>query len=165
MRPDVLILDLGASRNLMLAREVSNDAPSTRLLTISSDCVQRAPIYVEAGVTGFLSADANNTDLVRAVLVVAGGGVWCSARVAASLANALRRATNAGDQLLSRREQQIMELLQLGLSNRQIAEHLTLGLSTVKNHVHNILEKLKVTSRGEAVELWSGLDAGAYNRS
>jgi DNA-binding NarL/FixJ family response regulator len=68
-------------------------------------------------------------------------------RRVATLADGHDGARGAG---LTAREHEIMELVEQGLSNKEIASALRIELPTVKNHVHNILEKLRVTRRGEA---------------
>jgi DNA-binding NarL/FixJ family response regulator len=59
----------------------------------------------------------------------------------------------AATTVLTVREREIAELIEQGLSNKEIAERLTIGLPTVKNHVHNILTKLKATRRGQAAAM------------
>lgn len=54
------------------------------------------------------------------------------------------------ERVLTQRQHQILRLIDEGLSNKQIAQHLSLGPSTVKNHVHDILDRLQVASRSEA---------------
>jgi DNA-binding NarL/FixJ family response regulator len=77
------------------------------------------------------------------------------ARVLLMHVSSLARQRSHGwyDSGLTAREFQIVELINEGLSNKQIARRLCIQLSTVKNHVHHVLEKLKVTRRGEAVAL------------
>jgi DNA-binding NarL/FixJ family response regulator len=75
--------------------------------------------------------------------------------LAAERAPALR----AREVRLTSRESEIAELLDEGLSNKEIAQRLSISLSTVKNHVHSILDKLQVTRRGEAVALLRGRDS------
>lgn len=157
LQPDVLILDLGSTRNLLLAREISIDFASVRLITLASDSEHRAVAYAEAGVVGFLMPHASPGDVHDAIHVVAAGGVWGSPRVSAALASAIcwsSGCARGSTSQLSRRETQVIQLVEAGLSNREIGEHLSLGLSTVKNHIHNILDKLGASTRGEAVALW-----------
>jgi len=66
---------------------------------------------------------------------------------------------------LTSRESEIAELLDEGLSNKEIAQRLSISLSTVKNHVHSILDKLQVTRRGEAVALLRGETLRTRRRS
>lgn len=111
--------------------------------------------FAEAGVLGFLEGEATVDELVASVECVARGEASCPPRVAATL---LRRITfltaaparAADSTALTARERQIVQLIAEGLSNKEIAQRLYIEVATVKNHVHNILEKLQVSSRGEA---------------
>ena len=108
----------------------------------------------EAGVAGYVTRDASMEDVVAAVETAARGEAPCSPRIVASLLQ--RLAANAAAPPAARtnpltyREREIVALIDEGLSNKQIARHLTIGLSTVKNHVHHILEKLQVERRSDA---------------
>jgi DNA-binding NarL/FixJ family response regulator len=109
----------------------------------------------EAGVSGFVPPEGTLDDLLATVESVRRGEILCSPRTAGVL---LRRvASLAGNRdsawielRLTRRELQIVQLIDEGCSNKEIARLLTISLATVKNHVHNILEKLDVTRRSEA---------------
>lgn len=108
----------------------------------------------EAGVHGYVSRDATLTDLAAALRAARRGEAICSAKIAAGLlqhiadrARASRRQfTPVG---LTSREQEILRLVEQGMSNKEIGQVLDLQLSTVKNHVHNVLTKLGATGRGE----------------
>jgi DNA-binding NarL/FixJ family response regulator len=133
----------------------------------------------EAGVAGYVARDASIQDLVAAVTSAARGEVVCPPSIAASLMRELARraaglpAMGTGARLTPR-ERQVIELIDRGLSNKEIARTLHIALSTVKNHVHNILEKCQVGRRMEAVSTvgpvgWGGgrsrlLDPGAQIR-
>ena len=107
-------------------------------------------------VSGYVSREDSLDDLVAVVESVGRGELLCSPRVAASL---LRRvASRAGTRWdsapthhLTAREAQIGQLIQEGLSNKEIASRLGIEVTTAKNHVHNLLEKLQVHRRAEAV--------------
>ena len=108
----------------------------------------------EAGVFGFVERDATLDEVVADVESAARGDPSCPPRVAAALLNRLtllaQRATEPTDSTLTARERQVVELIDDGLSNKEIAQRLHIEVATVKNHVHNILEKLQVSRRGEA---------------
>ena len=90
----------------------------------------------------------------RPIESAARGQVACSPRVAAALLHRVTAMSNpaAADSRLTRRESEIATLLDEGLSNKEIAQRLCIERATVKNHVHNILEKLEVHSRVEVAE-------------
>ena len=107
-------------------------------------------------------ADASLEDLTVAVESAARGELFCSPRVAFTL---LRRVGAMAIQIksaegeagplseLTLREQEILQLVDRGMSNKEIARHLGIGLATAKNHVHHILEKLHVHRRIDA-SIW-----------
>src|SRR5439155_827652 len=109
--------------------------------------------------------EASIDDLVTVIESVARGEAICSPRVAAGL---LRRvaalaAGHGGDlprAQLTNREREIVRLIDNGLSNKEIARALGIEVATVKNHVHNILEKLQVHRRGEAAARVRGTSRG-----
>jgi two-component system nitrate/nitrite response regulator NarL len=117
--------------------------------------------YAEAGVHGLVTVEASLDELVAAIQTAARGGALCSPSVVAAFmrrlaAHARVRTAEAPGVGLTRREIEIIELIDEGLSNKQIAQQLRIELPTVKNHVHHILEKLGVHRRGEAVALVRG---------
>jgi two-component system, NarL family, nitrate/nitrite response regulator NarL len=150
-RPDAVLLDVPAPVGLRAPGQLESAIPDARVVALN---VPEADVitWAEAGVSGLLDAAVDIEELAQAVETTAEGGTVCSPRLAAVL---LRRA--AGDHrpaaTLTAREREIAELLEEGLSNKEIAERLEIGLPTVKNHVHNILTKLKATRRGQAAAM------------
>ena len=109
----------------------------------------------EAGVAGYVTRNGSLEDLVVAIDSVGRGEVICSARVAGALmrrvaALASERRGLPGHEPLTSRELDVAALLEAGFSNKEIAGRLCIEVTTVKHHVHNILEKLCVSRRGEA---------------
>jgi DNA-binding NarL/FixJ family response regulator len=99
--------------------------------------------------------DGSLDDLVAIVQSVARGETLCSPRVAAILFKqvavlASERQSRILSVHLTTREREIVDLIDRGLSNKQISHQLSVEVRTVKTHVHNILEKLQVHRRGEA---------------
>jgi DNA-binding NarL/FixJ family response regulator len=153
LRPDVVLLDLTTADALAAVRAVAGS--ETRLIAlgvreVESDVVEAA----EAGVSGYVGRDASLQELVDAVECTARGESPCPPQIAALLIGRIAAAARgpAPDlaSKLTPREAEIVELIDEGLSNKQIAGRLSIEPATVKNHVHNILEKLDVTRRGEA---------------
>jgi two-component system, NarL family, nitrate/nitrite response regulator NarL len=112
----------------------------------------------EAGIAGYVARNGSKEDLITAVENAVRGEVLCSPRVAASLFRRLAAHVQTSRQRppeapLTGREQDIITLIDTGLSNKEIARQLKISLPTVKNHVHNILEKLQVRRRGAAAAL------------
>ncbi|WP_420125872.1 LuxR C-terminal-related transcriptional regulator [Longimicrobium sp.] len=169
--PDVVLLDVALDGALALVRSIYETVPTTRMVAFAVDdrAEHQVLAYAEAGVAGWIGRDATAAEVVDSVLRAARGELLCSARTAALLTRrlaALARerppsAPSPGTPLTPR-EAEIGELLSQGLSNKHIARALGLRLATVKNHVHNILEKLEVRSRGEAgARLRSSVSIGA----
>jgi DNA-binding NarL/FixJ family response regulator len=156
LRVDVFVL---AGDGPGLVRAVHERAPDARIvaLGISGEEADVLPL-AEAGIAGWLTREASVEDLCETVASAAAGEAVCSPRIAASL---LRRvAALAADRRLgptatplTRRQREILALIDEGLSNKEIARRLSIELATVKNHVHNILEKLQVRRRAEAAAL------------
>jgi DNA-binding NarL/FixJ family response regulator len=113
--------------------------------------------FAEAGVIGFVERNATLEELLTAIELAAHRQASCSPRVLTTVIRRLAalagRATQAPAPALTARERQIVQLIAEGLSNKEIAHRLCIEVATVKNHVHNILEKLQVNRRDEAVAL------------
>jgi two-component system, NarL family, nitrate/nitrite response regulator NarL len=153
-QPDVVLIDVTEHGALSVAREIHSAAGEAKLVVlVSPDQEIDLPEWAGAGVSGFLSREASSHELVEILRRAACGASPCSPDVAdAYLRRARERSGNHArlEAALTKREAQIAELLADGLSNKAIASQLFIELTTVKNHVHNILEKLDVHSRGEA---------------
>ena len=111
--------------------------------------------YAEVGAAGYLTREHSIAELVRTVESAATGELRCSPRVAAALCRRVAELSaelqpSGPPGLLSRRETEITELLEQGLSNQEISRRLCIALATVKNHVHNILCKLELRGRADA---------------
>jgi DNA-binding NarL/FixJ family response regulator len=157
-RVDVLVLwaDGGAAATV---REVKRWRPEQDVVVLGVDDRPEDVLpLIEAGATGYLPKEAPPEEVLRTLAAVRAGEAPCSARVAAVVFRRLRELAQAGGgrqpeqaALLSDREGQVLELIGEGLSNKEIARELGITLCTVKNHVHNLLKKLDVPRRGEAV--------------
>jgi two-component system, NarL family, nitrate/nitrite response regulator NarL len=154
--PDVVVLDVAIRNSLDLPRAILSTTPATRVVAFAlhdgeHDVLQCA----EAGIAGYVPRDGSLSDLVEAIEGAVRGEVICSPRTAATLFRRLaslssQPAPASEDSVLTAREIQIVELIDQGLANKEIAQLLSIGTATVKNHVHHILEKLQVTRRAEA---------------
>jgi two-component system, NarL family, nitrate/nitrite response regulator NarL len=109
-----------------------------------------------AGFSGYVPRSANIDELHNALMDVAAGRLACSSEISGGLMRALfRRDSNAAvpdsAEALTRREGEVLQLIGRGLSNKEIARELVLSLPTVKHHVHNVLSKLDVPHRAQAM--------------
>jgi two-component system nitrate/nitrite response regulator NarL len=114
--------------------------------------------FIEAGASGYVLPDSYLVDLVETVKAVYRGKAICSPDIipllferVASLRTQLRMVQSNHLRSLTQRELEVLQLVVDGMSNKEIAAYFHLELQTVKNHVHNILEKLRVNNRREAV--------------
>ena len=154
--PDIVVLDMSARGSLDAIRRVSSSSVRARIVAFAVEETERDVLLcAEAGASGYVACDGTMDDLVNTIHSVARGELLCSPRIAATLFRALHAqgSRSDGDRLaltLTAREREIAPLIDRGLSNKEIAAHLRIEVATVKNHVHNLLEKLQVASRGEA---------------
>jgi DNA-binding NarL/FixJ family response regulator len=146
--PDAVLLDVPAPVGLRAPGQLEAAVPDARVvaLNVADDDVIA---WAETGVRGLLDGGVDVDEVAQAVATTAEGGTVCSPKLAAVLLQRVARPSSS----LTARERQIAELIEQGLSNKEIAERLQIGLPTVKNHVHNILTKLKATRRGQAAAM------------
>ena len=155
--PDVVLLEAGAACQTPVVQELSARAPSTKFVAFGvTDEAAQALRCAEVGVSAYVPAEANGDELARTILSLRSGEFNCSPRVAALLMRRVRLLSQGivrddPQDRLTARERGIVSHIAEGLSNKEIAARLGIELSTVKNHVHHILEKLQVTRRSQAV--------------
>ena len=145
---------------LKLTSAISELAPATKVLALGlTEEKKRVLRYVEAGATGYILKDDSLDDLIKTVRAARDGKVFVSPKIAAAMMERLSDLAQMFSDVensvtdsagLTPRELEVLEQIGNGLTNQQIAEHLVIEVGTVKNHVHSILEKLNVSSRGEA---------------
>jgi two-component system nitrate/nitrite response regulator NarL len=156
LRPDVALLDLTVADGVAAARDLRRAAPELPVVALAVRELEREILaWAEAGIAGYVTRDGSLDDLVSTIETVARGEAVCSPRVVATLLRRLaslaaERPLAPREVELTLRELQIVELIDDGLSNKEIARQLSIELPTVKNHVHHILRKLQVSRRGEA---------------
>jgi DNA-binding NarL/FixJ family response regulator len=153
--PDVALVNLGSACSDRLVTAIRTLAPDLPIVAIGIEDAEHVIVSTaESGVAGYLLRDESFGHLMRLIHGVVAGETFCSPRVSAAL---MRRLALLAEErqhrvpVLTEREDQILRLLDAGLSNQQIADQLCIELRTVKNHVHNLLGKLGVARRGEAV--------------
>jgi two-component system, NarL family, nitrate/nitrite response regulator NarL len=152
----VILLDVATEDGLAAARRLAETAPEVQLLGFAARAQDHDVLaYAQAGITGFVPRDASTEDLFAAIERASRGEFLCSPRIAATLfrhlatlASVPHPAPAAGT--LTDREREILRCIDEGITNKEIARRLCIEVSTVKNHVHNILDKPNVRRRGEA---------------
>lgn len=158
LAPDVVLLDMTSPQNRRAVPEILALAPAPRLVAIArTDDEHELLSFAEAGISGYVASADSVERAVRAIESVARGELLTTPRVAAVLLERVRllaaTAPHATTARLTPREREIAELLGRGHTNKVIAQHLGIEPTTVKNHVHNILEKLQVRRRTDAAVL------------
>jgi DNA-binding NarL/FixJ family response regulator len=154
--PHVVIVDVSMDGALDLMRAVRAESPGSRILAFAvREEIEAILDYAQAGADGFVTANGSIAELVEAIERTAAGELLCSPRMAAQLLRrAAHEASRSGDGAaynLTGRELQVFSLLKQGRTNKEIAVGLNIAEATVKNHVHHLLEKLNVSTRGQAI--------------
>jgi two-component system nitrate/nitrite response regulator NarL len=155
-RRDIVLLAMGTPEAAGLVRVLVEIDPMVKVVALDVEEDEAAIIgCAELGVAAMLLAGDDVADLEVVVGNVLRGRTACSPLVATALlkrvsAMAIGEGTGPGDEHLTPREREVLALIELGWTNKQIAQELCIEVRTVKNHVHNLLEKLRVSRRGEA---------------
>ncbi|MCZ2099822.1 MAG: response regulator transcription factor [Anaerolineae bacterium] len=151
LKPDVVLMDLlmpeldGIQAITILRREL----PEIEIIALTSVLEDSSVVgAVRAGAVGYLLKDTEADELVRSIKAAAQGQVQLSPQAAARLMREVRMPDSP--ETLTERETEVLRQLALGYSNKEIAQHLSIGEKTVKTHVSNILSKLNVVSRTQA---------------
>lgn len=155
LQPDIVLVDMATPRSFDAVREIVTSEPPVKVVALGVPNAEAELLAcAEAGVSGYVTRDDSLETMVAAIESVARGELLCTPRMAAVLferVSVLTTSARPADAFrLTPREREIAELIDVGLSNKAIAQHLCIELPTVKNHVHNILEKLQVHRRGDA---------------
>jgi DNA-binding NarL/FixJ family response regulator len=145
---------------LKLTSAITDVAPATKVLALGlTEEKKRVLRYVEAGAAGYVLKDDSLEDLIETVRAAQDGKVFVSPEIAAAMMERLSNLAQIFSDVensvtdtagLTSRELEVLELIGKDFTNQEIAEQLVIEIGTVKNHVHSILEKLNVGSRGEA---------------
>jgi two-component system, NarL family, nitrate/nitrite response regulator NarL len=156
VQPEILLADLSNESLVAFVRHAHAAVPSTQIIALNR--VETEPEILtlfECGLTGLVPHDAGREEILAAIRAALRGEFTGPPRVAAAL---VRRVNEAGEQAnaprpdpaLSPRELQIVRHLELGLTNKEIANRLGIEPATVKNHVHHLLRKLSTHRRADA---------------
>lgn len=181
LMPHVVLLDMTMPGSCSMARQLIQLNPHIKIIALAVPEVEYNVIKcAEAGISGYVAREASIDELIQTVISAKEGEFCCPPKIAAFLFNKIQHLAcrakenylyNSGQQHevslaeLTRREKQILSLMADGLSNKQIAAALVIEVSTVKNHVHNILVKLGVHSRVRAVSLYQNTKQVVRSRS
>ncbi len=160
LMPDVVLMDVRMPRRsgIEATREIRDALPHVRIimLTVSDE---EADLYeaIKAGAAGYLLKEVSTDEVPEAIRSVVAGQSRISPSMASKLLNEFaawsRRSNPPGVDVptLTERELEVLRLVAQGMANKDIAKALFISENTVKNHVRNILDKLRLHSRMEAV--------------
>ncbi|MDY6874286.1 MAG: response regulator transcription factor [Chloroflexota bacterium] len=184
--PDVVLLDMSLHDSCQAVRQIASNCPSIRIVALSvPEDATHIHTCAEAGIIGYVAREDSIEELLKAIENSLRGEIHCPPHLANFLFRKVEALAKQNDlhsppgfdsqvkpsahelsgEPLTRREKQIADLLLRGLSNKQIARDLSIELSTVKNHVHNILVKVGATSRTQAVLMLKGQISNSISRS
>jgi NarL family two-component system response regulator LiaR len=151
LRPDVVLMDLlmPVMDGISATQVIRRDYPETEVVALTSVLEDESVINaVRAGAIGYLLKDTQAEDLVKSIRAAAAGQVQLSPRAAERLMREIRAPESP--EKLTERETEVLRLIALGKSNKEIASDLSVSETTVKTHVSNILMKLNLPSRTRA---------------
>ena len=157
LNPQIILLDLGlkGQNSLRLVESVKKEYSAVKLIVMDLIPVQADMIeFVKAGVSGFLLKDATFNDFAGTIRSVAAGASVLPPSLTGSLFSQIigrvtgeEKASLMESVRMTKREREVIDLIAEGLSNKEIAQRLSIATYTVKSHVHNILDKLALHTR------------------
>ena len=150
LKPDVMILDLRMPKldGLVVVEKLLLERPDAKILVMTMyDHEEDIFRSIRLGARGYILKSASREEILSAIETVAGGERYMPQYVA------LKLAAHMATPELTVRERQVLELLRLGITNREIGDQLRLTEATVKSHVGAVMTKLNAISRTEAVNL------------
>jgi two-component system nitrate/nitrite response regulator NarL len=149
---DVALIDAQSASASEMVGPLRKICARVRILAIGiHETASEVLACAAAGIDGYVPMDAALGDMVAAIENVVRGELVCSPKVAASLYQSIGLSRSTVDTSLTTRELQVAELMNRGLPTKEIAWRLGVQPCTAKNHVRNILHKLQVHGRGQAV--------------
>jgi DNA-binding NarL/FixJ family response regulator len=158
VKPDILLLDLNMpdKDGLTVLEELNFDSLPTQVVVLTATEDDREAVRaMRLGARGIVLKQSASDLLVKSIRRVYGGEIWLDNRITAEVIKAFAKSSDGEARrdkpLLSDRESQIMRLVAQGQRNKEIGQNLFISEQTVKNHLHNIFDKLGVSDRLELV--------------
>ena len=154
---ELVLIDVTQGIDLYDVRSIAAQRPDVALVALGLTEQRQEVIRCgRAGFTGYVSREASMEALCAALSDVVEGRLACPAEISGGLLRALFRMEYPSndpqlDHALTRRESDVLQLIGQGMSNKEIARELVLSVATVKHHVHNILDKLNLPRRAQAM--------------
>lgn len=154
LAPDVVLLDIGLPDldGITVLERLTAEGKASRVVMLTCQSDERSVrLAMEAGASGYLTKDAGPAEIVDAVREARRGGTPLSPDAATRLIAVMRGRRDRSGPQLTHREREVWRALADGKSNAEIAQVLFISPHTVKFHVHNLLRKLGLRTRAEAV--------------
>jgi two-component system nitrate/nitrite response regulator NarL len=160
LRPDIVLLDAAYPMGAVAVKQAHDVIPDLSIVVFAVRETEEDIIaWAEAGAIGYVPNTAAVADLVRLVTNIHDGEQPCSDRVAGGLLRRIAVTASFGNgsstsfpaSALTARERETAELITIGLSDKEIARRLNIGVGTTKSHVHHLLVKLNVHRRGQVL--------------
>jgi DNA-binding NarL/FixJ family response regulator len=161
-RPDVAIVDVTLGIDLEEVGRVAAKWPDMPLLALGlREMSDEVVAHGRAGFVSYIARDASMSELHSSIMDAVAGRLQCPAEITGGLIRALFGRDPPQrlplDKKLTKRETEILHMLSRNLSNKEIARELSLSVATIKSHVHNVLGKLGVAQRRQAMQCFRAM--------
>ena len=158
LRPDVILMDvtMPVLDGVEATRQVRDRVPGTQVVILTMHADKEVLVdAIRAGAAGYLVKDCSTEEVVETVRKAAAGETALSAELAASMLGEVRdlvqREEAGAEPIISKREEEVLQLIADGLSTTEVAAKLYISVKTVKNHLASIYQKLDTRDRTQAV--------------
>ena len=156
LKPDIVIMDINlpGMNGIECIRQVKDKSPRTQFMMFTVyENDEKVFEALKAGASGYLLKNTGLVQLIESLKELHNGGSPMSANIARKLVTLFRteQRETPNLEILSNRENEILQLLSKGLLYKEIADQLSISVSTVRQHIHHIYEKLHVQNRTEAI--------------
>lgn len=168
LAPDVVLIDMATPGAPGFVQAITQQLGGPRIVGFAlSDSQEEIIECVKMGISGYVSTDGSIDDVVTTIESVARDEMICPPRITAALARCVTDLAAAHPPPvtpLTYREREVIDLIDRGWSNKQIAQQLHITIATVKNHIHHVLKKLGVRTRGEVAAARDSLRPSSSRR-
>jgi two-component system, NarL family, nitrate/nitrite response regulator NarL len=156
--PAIVLIDVALPQGKQVAVQICQTYAAVNVIALGVRETKDDVLgWVEAGIAGYVPNTSSVMDMLALIEQIRRGEQRCTAKIAGSLlrriSDSSRRpqTTATSTEILTRREQEVLTLVNAGLSNKDIARRLRISLSTTKTHVHHVLGKMKATRRSTVI--------------